>query len=145
MRFSRRWLLRMPSSGMWHLQPPAHAGFSRAEFFYPENGGDTFFRNVGSHKIYTAPHPRRRYSSQTTDDLNLFNKTVSFSCLRDSHIMLRQSLRVACPTCQKCCQLSARSRLKWQWWWSPSYLDCRLACSRNFVALVIGIGNEGCG
>jgi hypothetical protein len=23
-------------------------------FHYPEDGGDTFFRNVGSHKIYTA-------------------------------------------------------------------------------------------
>jgi hypothetical protein len=32
-------------------------------FFYPEDGGDTFLRNVGSHKIYTAPHPRRRNSS----------------------------------------------------------------------------------
>jgi hypothetical protein len=28
----------------------------------PENGGDTFLRNVGSHKIYTAPHPRRWHS-----------------------------------------------------------------------------------
>jgi hypothetical protein len=26
-------------------------------FFYPEDGSDTFLRNVGSHKIYTAPHP----------------------------------------------------------------------------------------
>jgi hypothetical protein len=33
-------------------------------FFYPEGGGDTFLRNVGSHKIYTAPHPRRRHSSR---------------------------------------------------------------------------------
>jgi hypothetical protein len=32
-------------------------------FFYPEDGGDTFFRNVGSHKIYTASHPIRRNSS----------------------------------------------------------------------------------
>jgi hypothetical protein len=31
-------------------------------FFYPEDVGDTFLRNVGSHKIYTAPHPRRRHS-----------------------------------------------------------------------------------
>jgi hypothetical protein len=27
-------------------------------FFYPEDGGKTFLRNVGSHKIYTAPHPK---------------------------------------------------------------------------------------
>jgi hypothetical protein len=39
------------------LQPPAHG------FFYSEDGGDRFHRNVGSHKIYTAPHPRRRHSS----------------------------------------------------------------------------------
>jgi hypothetical protein len=28
-------------------------------FFYPEDGGDTFLRSVGSHKIYTVQHPRR--------------------------------------------------------------------------------------
>jgi hypothetical protein len=32
-------------------------------FFYPEDGGDTFLRNVGSHKICTAPHPRKRHAS----------------------------------------------------------------------------------
>jgi hypothetical protein len=32
-------------------------------FFYREGGVDTFLRKVGSHKIYTAPHPRRRHSS----------------------------------------------------------------------------------
>jgi hypothetical protein len=37
--------------------------FLACEFFYPEDGGDTFLRNVGSHKIYTAPHLRRRHSS----------------------------------------------------------------------------------
>jgi hypothetical protein len=30
----------------------------RSRIFYPEDGGDTFLRNVGSNKIYTAPHPR---------------------------------------------------------------------------------------
>jgi hypothetical protein len=42
------------------------ATFSRwflAGGFYPEDGGDTFLRNFGSHKIYTAPHLRRRHSS----------------------------------------------------------------------------------
>jgi hypothetical protein len=39
--------------------------FLARRFFYPEDGGDTFLRNVGSHKIYTAPHPRRRHSSQS--------------------------------------------------------------------------------
>jgi hypothetical protein len=56
----------MPSSGMWR-----RAGFvtndvsgdiaasSLADSFYLEDGGDTFLRTVGSHKNYTAPHPRR--------------------------------------------------------------------------------------
>jgi hypothetical protein len=29
------------------LQPPAHADSSLMDFFYPEDGGDTFLRNVG--------------------------------------------------------------------------------------------------
>jgi hypothetical protein len=33
-------------------------------FFDPEDGGDTFLRNVGYNSTdYTAPYPRRRYSS----------------------------------------------------------------------------------
>jgi hypothetical protein len=36
---------------------------SAADFFYPEDGGDTFLRNVGLHKINAALHPRRRNSS----------------------------------------------------------------------------------
>jgi hypothetical protein len=32
-------------------------------FFYLEDEGDTFLLNVGSHKNYTAPHPRKRHSS----------------------------------------------------------------------------------
>jgi hypothetical protein len=32
-------------------------------FLYPEDGGGTFLQNVGSHKIYKAPHPRRWHSS----------------------------------------------------------------------------------
>jgi hypothetical protein len=40
-------------------------------FFYSEDGGDTFLRNIGSiHKIYTAPHPRRRHSSYFVPDRN---------------------------------------------------------------------------
>jgi hypothetical protein len=33
-------------------------------FFNPEDEGDKFLRNIGSDKIYTAPHPRRRHSSK---------------------------------------------------------------------------------
>jgi hypothetical protein len=59
----------------WHPEtrprsPSAAATCSRwflaRGFFYPEDGGDTFLRNVGSHMIYTAPHPRRRNSSLIT-------------------------------------------------------------------------------
>jgi hypothetical protein len=32
-------------------------------YFYSEDGGYTFLPNVGSHKIYTAPHLRRQLSS----------------------------------------------------------------------------------
>jgi hypothetical protein len=42
-----------------------HAGFLLILFFYPEDGGDTFLRNVcwlSTH--YTALHPRSWYSSQ---------------------------------------------------------------------------------
>jgi hypothetical protein len=65
------------------LQPPAHAGFSLADFstmkmeairssetsartrFTLHHILDTFLRNVGWNKIYTAPDPRRRHSSQS--------------------------------------------------------------------------------
>jgi hypothetical protein len=33
------------------------------EFSNPEDGGDTFLRNVGSNQGHTVLHPRRRYSS----------------------------------------------------------------------------------
>jgi hypothetical protein len=34
-------------------------------FFDPEDGGDTFLRNVGYHSThYTASYPRRRYASK---------------------------------------------------------------------------------
>jgi hypothetical protein len=41
--------------------------FLARRFFYSEDEGDTFLRNFGSHKIYTAPHPRRRHSSKYPD------------------------------------------------------------------------------
>jgi hypothetical protein len=38
-------------------------------FYYPEDGGDTFLRNVGSiHKLYKAPYSRRRHSSLCLSD-----------------------------------------------------------------------------
>jgi hypothetical protein len=47
-----------------HLQCRKIPGSSLQGFFYHEDGGDRFHRNVGSiHKLYMAPHPRRRHSS----------------------------------------------------------------------------------
>jgi hypothetical protein len=49
------------------FRPTSAATYSRwflaRGFFYHEVGGDTFLRNVVSHKMYTAPRPRRVYSS----------------------------------------------------------------------------------
>jgi hypothetical protein len=45
------------------LQPPAHAGSSFADFsIHKMEAIYIFLRNDGSHKIYTAPHPRRPHS-----------------------------------------------------------------------------------
>jgi hypothetical protein len=46
-----------------HLLTLVHR--SRIFSFHPEEGGDTFLRNVCLHNIYTAPHPRRRHSSES--------------------------------------------------------------------------------
>jgi hypothetical protein len=48
------WLSLLDTCSCWFLT---------SRFVYPEDGGHEFLRNVGSHKIYTAPHPRRRASS----------------------------------------------------------------------------------
>jgi hypothetical protein len=87
LRFPHRWLWRMPSSGKWRCVDLVSADVSeepipsifRVErsaatcsswflasgFFYPQDGGDTFLRNFGSHKIYTAPHPRKLHTPQS--------------------------------------------------------------------------------
>jgi predicted RNA binding protein YcfA (HicA-like mRNA interferase family) len=75
---------RMPFSGMWgrgvlvctDVSEERFAPIFRVEkaascslwflargFIYPEDGEYAFLRIVGSHKIYTAPHPRKRRSS----------------------------------------------------------------------------------
>jgi hypothetical protein len=46
--------------------------FLACGFFYHEYGGDTFFRNVGSQKIYMAPHPKRRHTS-SLNGLTIFS------------------------------------------------------------------------
>jgi hypothetical protein len=49
------------------LVVPVHTVSLLADFLifsiYPEDGGDTFLRNVGEHHIYTVSHPRRLLSS----------------------------------------------------------------------------------
>jgi hypothetical protein len=64
-------LLSLPScpciAGCFQLVAQSAATCSRwffaRGFFYPLDGGDMFLLNVGSHKIYAAPHPRVRHSS----------------------------------------------------------------------------------
>jgi hypothetical protein len=47
----------------WDMTPLA-CSLLRLLFYNPEDGGDTFLRNVGYHSThYTASYPRRRYSS----------------------------------------------------------------------------------
>jgi hypothetical protein len=53
----------MKNAVFWYVAATCSRWFPARGFFYPENGGDTFLRNVGSHKIYKAPRPRRRHSS----------------------------------------------------------------------------------
>jgi hypothetical protein len=54
------WVFRLATQSV-----ASYSGWFLARgFFYPEDIGDTFLRNVGLiHKSYTGPHPRRRHSS----------------------------------------------------------------------------------
>jgi hypothetical protein len=53
----------MKNAVFWGVAPCSRWFFAHG-FFYPEDGGDTILRNVGSiDHVYTAPHPRRRHSS----------------------------------------------------------------------------------
>jgi hypothetical protein len=86
LRFSQWWLWRMLPSGMWchvglvwtdvleehiasifRVEKSAAATcsywFLAQGFFYPDDGCNTFLRNIRLHKTYMAPHPRRRHSS----------------------------------------------------------------------------------
>jgi hypothetical protein len=52
------------------------------EFYYREEGGHTFLRNVGSHKIYTAPYPRTQHSSNKCIVLEHLRTWVPFNKLK---------------------------------------------------------------
>jgi hypothetical protein len=66
----------------------------RSRIVYPEVAGDTLIRNVGSHKIYTAPHTRRWYKGQVVypflintyihikDECELLSRFQRCFCLR---------------------------------------------------------------
>jgi hypothetical protein len=55
-------------------------------FFYSEDGGDTLLRNVGLHKIYTAPNPRkwRSYCIREVPRFNLGRNTNYLEDVNDS-------------------------------------------------------------
>jgi hypothetical protein len=48
---------------IFRVENPRARNQCEQDFFYPEDGGDTFLRSDGSHKIYTVSHSRRRHSS----------------------------------------------------------------------------------
>jgi hypothetical protein len=52
-------------------QPPADAGSTLTDFFYPEDRGHTFLRNVGWRTIYT--HPRSHSSMANTFSAGLYS------------------------------------------------------------------------
>jgi hypothetical protein len=67
---SDKWIRVVKNVVFWDVAP--------CRFFYPEDGGHTFLRNVGSHILYTAPHPRRRYSSShRCENLKSYNPCCS--------------------------------------------------------------------
>jgi hypothetical protein len=60
----------MPFSGMWRrivfvctvvAASTCSRWFLALRFVYPEDEGDTILRNVGSHKNYIVPHPKKRH------------------------------------------------------------------------------------
>jgi hypothetical protein len=79
------------------LQPPSHWFLARG-FVYPEDGGDSFLRNVGSHNMYITPHPRRRHSSV----YNIF----TFYILLHECIYTICTIFPPCPLNQSQCCLS---------------------------------------
>jgi hypothetical protein len=63
-----------------HLQPSTSRWFLIRGFLYPEDGGDTFIRNV----VFTASHPRRQHSSYYFYNFyqkskSTFKKRIEFS------------------------------------------------------------------
>jgi hypothetical protein len=48
--------------------------FLAHRLFYPEDGGDTFLLNIGSHKIYIAPHCRENLKSYKTSSVSEWHR-----------------------------------------------------------------------
>jgi hypothetical protein len=53
---SAPYIIAVQTDGSFCLATCSHASFLLWLIFDPENGGDTFFRNVGSFMDYTALH-----------------------------------------------------------------------------------------
>jgi hypothetical protein len=83
----------MPFSGILRgvvlVQPPAHSGSSLADFFYPEDGGDMFLRNVSSHKNHAVPHSKKRHSSRE----NMLKKIMKYLSHDDKFLYKGQAGR----------------------------------------------------
>jgi hypothetical protein len=81
--------------------------------FYSEDGGDNLVRNVASHKIYIAPHPRRRHSSPPSKVCTILSNVVSVYICIEAYIYMPIYNKVQLPPC-----LTA-------WPWYSSQCSCR--------------------
>jgi hypothetical protein len=60
---------------------------SRIVSKYPEDGGDTFLRNVGLHNIYTAPHPEDGILySHRRENLKSYNLQFFFAVTKHEEV-----------------------------------------------------------
>jgi hypothetical protein len=82
--------LRFPQRWLWRMQSAATCSrwFLARGIVYPEDVGDRFLRNFGSHKIYAAPHSRRRHSSNFMSFFYLYH--LRPSAQSDSKIIPKQ-------------------------------------------------------
>jgi hypothetical protein len=89
---------------------------SKPRICYPEDGGGIFLRNIGCHKTYTAPHPRRQYCSVTSTK----NSSREYWC----------TIRLLYTTRRSSCR--KRSCIYGHLAFSPAYICKSLHCSNLF-------------
>jgi hypothetical protein len=103
-----RWLQTDHRAGCFRLVAKSAAicrrWFLARRFSYPEDGGDTFPRNVGSHKMYTAPHSRRQHSSSIKLSALLYGRRICYDVLIEGHAvsMLRNRLEDSIMYTSRC-------------------------------------------